>query len=825
MRLKKDFSLTKKNKKNISKNSFFFFFNQIRNLKYEIINEKNKDKAKNKKLNNYSQNIYNQNKNILNNQSMKITKGFYENINNNKLISLNNNISINLRKNTSNIINDENISNNIMKNNTINNNNMNTINIINYNKSKICDVLKLKRKNKGKNTSMEQRHKKLNKDISLKDDTLLNHNDDNSYITKNNIYYRLYNRNSPISTFIDSYRNQIINNDSKKEILSNDINNYNYTNENIKLFYNNFYEKINYNSNRNKNNITFFNEPQNTDNNFYKHKTPLNTIKSYNYLGCGKNKNNSPKKRGHLNSMIIEDKNQILSPFENYGNNNNYLSNDIKRRSKNKIKITKLRNPKIVEYKLNLSNENGGFEDSPKTKYNYMVHYNKDFTKGIKPDIINRFIIYGKNSKININERNNFFNIDTSIKKGNNLTNFEKNSKNIEKFLGTPNFSENGKTPKRYNIISCQKISSFNNKEKDNNKKIKNQNMDNIESIEIDNTSYKILVKKRPKNEITTISKDKRRNSTSNILFNNTKKINNKNIYKICSCQNININPINNNNDKEKLLFNNEDELIEYINKKYEEERKKKSYFNKKLRFTGFILTKKYKGKNLYDIRIEDDIDKINKQLKNEEVTIKNQDIELIFLEDKNKYINNQNELNKLNEENKKIKLEYENLIKKDITTNELIKKLNQENLSLMKQINKLSNEIKELQNINDKLIEENKNYKNIFNKKDLFKIENNSFFTINKIINNINKIDNILNTNKNVIINDENINVPMCNKIDLVKKGENYNNIISDDENRYIIGQIIINDNFGDNIFLQNQNHPKINDLVEEGMSDEELK
>ena len=390
--------------------------------------------------------------------------------------------------------------------------------------------------------------------------------------------------------------------------------------------------------------------------------------------------------------------------------------------------------------------------------------------------------------------------------------------------MNKSNLSEVEKTSKSNNIINCQKNESFNGKDKDeyNNKKIKESSVENKGNICNENTSsYKILVKKRPKNEISmTSNRNKRRNSSSNIIFNNSKKINNKNIYEICSCENININPRNNNyNNKDKLNFNNEDELIDYMNKIFKEEIKRNNYFNKKLGFTGFVLTKIYKGKSICEIRIEDNIEKINKNLKDEQVTINDKNIELIFLEDKKKFINNQSELNKLYEENKKLELENENNMKKELNLNELIKKLDKEKMDLLNKINQLSIEMKDLKNINDKLIEESKNFKDKLSKSNIHKIENNSMFSINSI----NGKNNI--SNENIDIFKSNENCMITNDKEKIKNEENCKNFISD-ENKYIIGHIIINDNFEYNdLIIQNQNHPKINDLVEEGMSDEELK
>ena len=142
-----------------------------------------------------------------------------------------------------------------------------------------------------------------------------------------------------------------------------------------------------------------------------------------------------------------------------------------------------------------------------------------------------------------------------------------------------------------------------------------------------------------------------------------------------------------------KLIFNTEEEMIEYIYNKFEEERKKKNYFNRKLRFTGFVLSKKYKGKNLSDIRIEDNIDQINKKLKEENILVNGKKIELIFTDD----LNN---LKISKEENLKLKEEKENIFSKDNMKNELIKKLEDENLKLNQEIIKLKKEIENLKEI-----------------------------------------------------------------------------------------------------------------------------
>lgn len=955
MRLKKNTSNTKKEKKSFPKSNHLIEENGKKS-KNEVLSERYNEKPKNIFIRNSNQNIYKPNKKFQKCQNIKNKKGLSQNFynaNTNKQINsisiknikMCNNINNNSKKRISSYINNENISNNILKHNAVNSNgiireftitkcslidnNLNQNKETNYNKYRMAAQFgTVRRRYKTKNISVEQRCKKLDKDNSLSDNNLLS-NEEKTHFQKKNIYSRLYNRNTP-SSF-----KHLTNNDLSQGILENDpestYTNYysNHTNDNnlrnIKLFYNSFFNKINNNNNNNKSNIISHNcqslnkefnfqkriltnssEIRNkTENNYYKHRSPINPIRNFeiihnkesssnflNYNNKDKTNDNrikSPKNRGHVKSMIIEGNLQIMSPYVNYSNknnNNNCLTN-LNRRSKNKVRITKVNNPNIVEYNLNISDDNDDNEDYQtefnhltkknnknsvynikNTEYNYnfkhkniLKSYFSSFWKELKPVVNSQFIIYGNYSK-----SNNY------IKKTNRT-----NPENNDNLVNTPNFSEEGKTPTRGNIISCKRIKSCNNKD---NIQKSNKNI-SIDNIDNNNTPpYKIIVKKRPKNETSEFSiLYKLRNSSSNasnIFLNQSNKINN--IYEICSYDNFNFGPIikeKSENIKDKLSFNDDNEIIDYINKKYEEERKKKSYFNKKLRFTGFILTKKYKGKNLYDIRIEDDIDKINKQLKKEQVIVNNKMVELVFLEEKKENIIPGNNINELYEQINNLKIENEKLIIKENSQNDLIKRLDKEKQALLDEITKLTEEIGELKNINNKFIQEKKNQEK---KSLLFKIENNSLFSINNIPkhkkenkqksnensnnkrnndqkkeNNINKIGyciiksnkkNNSNINEKKLYSKENSNTKddfdkenvnflnysknelnnMSNKDRLKSIGEKYINIDSE-VSKFFIGNIIINSDLEDNLFIQNKSHPKINDLVEEGMSEDEYK
>jgi len=60
----------------------------------------------------------------------------------------------------------------------------------------------------------------------------------------------------------------------------------------------------------------------------------------------------------------------------------------------------------------------------------------------------------------------------------------------------------------------------------------------------------------------------------------------------------------------------------------------------RKEKLTGFVLIRKSKGKIVYDIELEDNIDKINEILKNKEIMIKNEIIQFITLKQINDYEN-----------------------------------------------------------------------------------------------------------------------------------------------------------------------------------------
>ena len=629
------------------------------------------------------------------------------------------------------------------------------------------------------NNNFNQKFRSINNDsIYTKSTKYKNHyfyNKDNDNLDEmggnlyNNNYQLKYQKpNNDLMNRSSCKYNSTISYDNKP----NKFNCYNYDNQ-TKTIDEIFLHKSIMNSNNriNKNLIT--NKDISYDD--YTYSNNLKTLRNSGEI------NKSQKMR--RNHSVIEDNDMALSPYKNYFNTNcNYLD-DLNifrpsRRSLNNVRIIKKNNnASIQEYNLSVGDDTDNREmdfdmDTEVDRYENKFIINKKNNRktfNFNDNNMNRSMNenislkkYYDNYSKNIQPiSNSQLNIKGTVPRNYKMTNFvskknynvqiDENSKNNN--MSSPNFSIIGKSPKKLNHITGQKLKSSNNEINADNIIISNKN--NNENI------------KRPKNDIRSSSSDIRGKSTSTKNINKTV---NKNIneFQICHNEKINYfgvkkeqkdindnkddnknNNSNNNdsNNENKFVFDNENDIIDYIYNKFEEERKKKSYFNRKLRFTGFVLSKKYKGKNLCDIRIEDDVDKINQQLKDEQILIGDKQVEFRFCEDKDNKenlnadyedkINKINkELNELMEQNKKLKAENEKLNKKDLVKNDLIKKLDKEKENLIEEIEKLKEEIEKLNNNRkkdeDKLI--NIALKNIDN--DIYDKDVDVDITINKKFN-----------------------------------------------------------------------------------------
>ena len=565
------------------------------------------------------------------------------------------------------------------------------------------NIKKENKKIKQKNISMEQRYQKNDEELFLSENM--------EETNKNNqIYSRPYGHNSPRAQLKKNFGNQFNIKDAKNILNINyfyDKSHDNFENPND-IFYSSHYKskfqkKVKAPDSRNRYNSLVINDQMNgyaiqakTINSFYIRKNPINLVKHINNyfikdeeISNKENSNSNHKKyieteeinyglknnRFRYHSMV-ERNNDFNTPDRFYTNtinnyiNNKYGQNDKKviRRNGNKIQILKKNNnTSIQEYKLSLgdedesendleSYENDNITSTSRNRnfykknsndnnqgLNYIKKYHEYFTKNIRPMKSSQFEIKNNKPRINLPMKN-YINVNKAHNNSFQKRNIIPNKKGINNkvyernktLTGTPNLSESMKNQKNNDI------------------KIKHKH----KSQEFDETIGTKLQHR--------------------ILFNNES-------FKISKNENVEI--ISKENNKNKLVFNSEDELIEYIYNKFEEKRKKKNYFNRKLRFTGFVLTKKYKGKNICDIRIEDNIDQINQQLKDENILINDKRVGFKFIEE----LNN---INILEEENKKLKDENEKLNKKDIIKNELIKKLDNEKLNLNEEIIKLKKEI-----------------------------------------------------------------------------------------------------------------------------------
>ena len=255
---------------------------------------------------------------------------------------------------------------------------------------------------------------------------------------------------------------------------------------------------------------------------------------------------------------------------------------------------------------------------------------------------------------------------------------------------------------------------------------------------------------------------------------------------------------------KNKFIFESENDIIDFIKNKF---MKEKNYnFGNNNNYTGYTLTKKYKGKILSEINIDDSINKFNQILKEENIKIENNLVEIIPINDKENVKITKNNMVNLENEIEKIKKENEALNKKDFLKNELINKLDKEKQKIIEENNKLIKDIEKLkklnEDINSQLIEYkskdnqiNTNYKeeNIIkiyitnNKEHLKDLSEKSNNMENKTPSS-NEQSNILSTNNN--INNSNIEVRLdskknnntvslfrLSKVSEIKKIDNNNN------------------------------------------------
>ena len=628
--------------------------------------------------------------------------------------------------------------------------------IINNKIEKISPIKNDKNKNKFFNDD-----KPLNEEDLLRDNNMLSNKKEKNYIVNSssdlipiNKLYDLTSQREVNLQFIQPRNKYDLKNNNKMNINSNNQNNF-YESQKIFKEINpslkqNFFQKIKYvktidnkerspKSDYNYQSIITDNNIRNkTINNFYIHKQinksalyvdnkiKANIINNYNISQEKKNnylnKNNSYdikfnlrenynhkkyiSQDGYYNLQIQKNLIQNQNPFyitevnsfyEPKNNKMNYINNSTKLRfleninnnNNNKKKnIIRIMNNNQIINDLNINNNSNNF------------YLSKNGQKAPIKRKNNSFFI-GDTIPIKINQYNDRDYNETDYNKNVSKNNINNNLYN--------DFSFNKKISPNYNNKTTF---SANN----DNSSISNENKENT-------INNRILVKKRPLKE----------SFNFETLYANTKpsikKKTNRN--KLYICENKFFSYISKN--KNKIIFNNENEIVEYINKKFEEN--KKDNIEKKLKYTGYILTKKYKGKILYEIRFEDDMNKLNNKLKEENIRVGNEIIEIINIKQKEEYIKLKNNIENLQKEIDDLKQENESLSKKDYLKNELIKKLDKEKQNIIKENEKMSNELENIKKINNNLNHKIKEIlsKNIIKQYNIEKILTLNFESIQK--------------------------------------------------------------------------------------------
>ena len=475
----------------------------------------------------------------------------------------------------------------------------------------------------------------------------------------------------------DNIRNKTINSFYiHKQINKSALYDGNKLKDNINNNYNINKEKKNIYSNKNNSYDIKYNLKEN-----YNHRKYISQDDNYN-LQIIKPQNQNPFYITEVNNFYEPNNNTI-----NYINNSNrirFLENFNNNNNKKKNIIRIMNNNQVIK-DLNINNNNY-YPERNGQKGPFKRKNNSFFIGDSIPLKINQYKArdytetdYNHNSPTNIN---------------NNLNN---------------DFSFNKKRSQNFN---CKTPFSINN----DNSNISNDNKEN-------SINNRILVKKRPLKE----------SFNFETIYGNIKPSLKKKIYinKLYICVNNSFSFISKN--KNKFIFNNENEIVEYVNKKYEENRK--DNIDKKLKYTGYILTKKYKGKILYEIRIEDDINKLNNKLKEENIRFGNEMIEIINTNQKEEYEKLKNKLENIEKEIDNLKQENESLTKKDFLKNELIKKLDKEKQNIIKENEKMSKELENLKKLNDNLNDKIKEIsnKNIINQYNIEKILTLNFESIPK--------------------------------------------------------------------------------------------
>jgi len=488
----------------------------------------------------------------------------------------------------------------------------------------------------------------------------------------------------------------------------------------------------------------------------------------------------SDNKRKILQKKNMNRKNQKIRIINNGAIKEFNISFPGEERSIGRNNLTEINNSYIKDNNYNFLTINTNNNDNLQKKKNELFEdYNKYYIRNIPPININQFNINastGNNSVQNFTENN----IGRSF-----------NSRYDSEFYDDFWTQRNTYSKYKDNIILPNDINNHNNNSIDN-KRILNGRMNNLielnreksRTIQNDNKlfkSNKVLVKKRPLNEIRLKNASHKKFQNLKFTHDNPKNIIRTNLtegnYNNINTENNNndiqpkntiyMNKNNNNNNNLKLCSEILNFMIEpemnYSNNKDLDDNIKKIIDD---RSQNIIIIKKDKDKIINKIIVEENIHSINKEIEKEYLTVENMPIKVLSLLDYNILKNKENILN---EENNKLKTENKLLAKRDKMKEDLIKKLDKEKQNLIEEINKLTKENNEQKIINEKLMNENDNLK-----EENIKINNslNEMLKGNKSEVELFELDNIGGLNFNVDI--ESINDGQIEKIDDIKESLN---------------------------------------------------
>ena len=430
--------------------------------------------------------------------------------------------------------------------------------------------------------------------------------------------------------------------------------------------------------------------------------------------------NSKPKKK---NVIIKRNSKRMISKEQSKSKERYNTLEDIKKYNKNKIDkkgkenyFDKLSKKKQLILKINI--ENNDKESYPYKKSVKKINKDKankkykDYPNLIK-GVLGQAVYNNISNNTNYNEYIRYKPIGDIFKdqsdiptrkitmENNNSLNISFNSKSdlIKKEKEKEKNDINNNINNTYNLENELKINADSIISKNNDTLIKSGRR--ISPILPD---YNNINKKKPNKEIVSeyINNDKNdRNRKMNEELNNveikiTNNINRNKKIKIekidnFNIQNIQINKTNN------LSFKNDEEIWKYLKEKMGEE-KEKEYNENKLKYNYFTLVKKFQGKILYEIGLENNINKINSILEKENVKVENEPV--FFITKKS--------LNKINKE--------------DMSDKEMsikIHKINKENEILRNNINIMKEETEKLNDIINSLNEKIKTYEKEINSRD----------------------------------------------------------------------------------------------------------